>query len=56
MGHDAVGAGSFTNRRSRDHIGLGILRFRHGGVTRLPQSRHVIDVYPKSQITHDFAE
>jgi len=47
MRHDSLRAGSFTDRCCRDDVRLGILRVRHGRVTRLPQRRDVIDVYPK---------
>jgi hypothetical protein len=44
MGGDAVGAGAFANSRDRDWIWLSVLRIRHGGVARLPESCNVINI------------
>src|SRR5438034_10700400 len=52
MRYDAAGTGSLANRSRHNRIGLRVLRFRHRGVTRLSQRRHVIDVNSQAQTTH----
>ena len=44
MRHDSPRAAAFANGGGGNRIGLGVFRFRHPGITRLPQSRDVIDV------------
>src|SRR5215472_9852383 len=55
MSYNAFRTCSFTNSRRYNRIGLDVLGFRHRGVTRLPQCRHVIDVNSQAQSTHVIA-
>src|SRR5438105_15305540 len=52
MGGYSMGTGALTNRGCEHGIRLGILRLRSGRVTRLPQSRDMINIYPKTQLSH----
>ncbi len=52
MGDDSAGASPLANTRRHEWIRLGIFRFRHRGVTRLTQRRHMIDVDSQTQTTH----
>jgi len=52
MGDDSAGASPLAKTRRHKRIRFGIFRFRHCGITRLTQRRHVIDVDSQSQTTH----
>ena len=49
MRNDPFCTSALTHGRRCDRIGLGVLRFRHRGVTRLPQCRDVIDINSQAQ-------
>jgi hypothetical protein len=52
MGDDSACTCALANPRGHKQIRLCILRFRHCGISGLPQCRHVIDVHSKTQTTH----
>src|SRR5882724_13303558 len=52
MGDDSAGASPLANTRRHQWIRLGIFGFRHRGVTRLTQRRHMIDIDSQAQTTH----
>ena len=54
MGGDPVRAGALADARDRDRIRFAVFRFRHRGVTRLPQRGDMIDVYSQSKCSHCF--
>ena len=54
MRGDPACAGPLAKARDEDRIGLGVLRFRHRCIARLPQSRDVIDVDAELQFPHGF--
>ena len=56
MRGDPVRTGALADARDRDRIRLAVFRFRHRGVTRLPQCGDVIDVYAESKCSHGFLE
>jgi hypothetical protein len=52
MGYDPASAGSFADCSCHKRIWLCVLGFRHRGVPRLTQRRHVIDINSQAQTTH----
>src|SRR5882724_4121120 len=52
MGDDSAGTSTLANTRRHQWIRLGIFGFRHRGVTRLTQRRHMIDIDSQAQTTH----
>ena len=52
MRGDAVRAGALANARDGNRIRLGIFRFRHAGITRLPQGGDMVDINAQMQCAH----
>ena len=52
MRNDPTGTGALAEPRGDKWIGLCILGFRHRGISRLPQCRHVIDIHSQTQTAH----
>src|SRR4029453_17866632 len=52
VGDDSAGTSPLANTRRHEWIRLGIFGFRHCGVTRLTQRRHMIDIDSQAQATH----
>jgi hypothetical protein len=56
MGDDTLRTSALTNGRRGHGIGLDVFGFRHGGVTRLPQRRDMININSKPQTAHACAQ
>jgi hypothetical protein len=52
MRNDPTGARPLAEPRGDKWIGLCILGFRHCGISRLPQCRHVVDIHSQTQTAH----